>query len=458
MEGDLDTKRVTATAKCLVTLLDEDGPGAIAIAATSLRAADLAAVFEVLDEKQRLSMFVALPPDVAGNVLEELRPELRDQLLEGSDDNRLLKILAEADADDAVYFLDHLDDERAGKLLAQMDVKLRAQLAEQYELPDNCAGRIMKADVVTLRSFITAGQAFQQLQALKIEDQQNTALYIIDAESRLVGTLGFRKLVLAPPSTPVSALMDKDPIAMPLETDREAVARTMQKYHLLAVPVIDAERRIHGVITWDDAVDVLEAEAEKDLLAIAGTSESFEDNHGILKRTRLRMPWLVITAIGGFINASMITKYGASLNTQALLIGFMPLVGAMGGNIGIQCSTVTVRGLATGVIGPGRGLASVGREFGTGMVLALAMSLICGLGGSLVALSSNASAVIGAIMGISLLLVVMLASLLGVLVPLTCQRFRFDPALAAGPFITMLNDVVGNLVYISTVYVMLGLL
>ncbi|MBA3686632.1 MAG: magnesium transporter [Planctomycetes bacterium] len=451
--------RAQRIATRLLTLLDEDGPGALAIAASSLRAADIAAVMAVVSERQRVQVFCGLPPDLAGQVLEELRPELRDQLLESSDDQHLAKILAEADADDAIYFLDHLDDERAAKLLSQLDAKLRAQLEEQYEANEETAGRIMSREIVTLRSFLTAAQAIAHLQALRNDEAAHnfSTLYVVDAEARLVGVLPFRQLIFAPPRACLTTLMDRDIITATPDTDREKVARMMQKYHLLTVPVVDTEGRIRGIVTWDDAVDVLEAEAEEDLLAIAGTSETPEDNDSLLKRASLRMPWLLITALGGFINAKIIAGYGYGLKEQMILIGFMPLVCAMGGNIGLQCSTVTVRNLATGAIGPGRGLASVGREVGTGFLLAVAMSIICGIGGTVVAYTSGYSPIVGAIMATSLLLVVVMASLFGVIVPLTCQRCHFDPALAAGPFITMLNDVGGNLVYITTVYAMLRL-
>ncbi len=450
-------KDPAATARRLLTLLDEDGPGALVIAATSLKRADLSSAFDTLDdERDRQRLFCALPVDIAGEVLEEMQPATRDSVLETTDDMRLSRILAEADADDAVYFLDHLDDERAAKLLAQMDSKLRQQLEEQYELPDETAGRIMTREIITLRSFLTAAQAIAHMQGMQEERNRVTALYVVDAEARLVGVLAFRKLVFAPARATVASLMDREVISVSLETDRENVARLMQKYHLLSIPVVDQEQRIHGAVSWDNAVEVLEAEAEEDMLAIAGTAETTEAAPSLVKRTCLRMPWLVITVIGGFINAMVIQGYGAGLATQALLIGFMPMVGAMGGNIGLQCSTVTVRGLATGAIVPGRGPASILREISIGLMLAVSMSLLCGVGSAIFGAWQGEGAYVGAIVGISLFITVSIAAALGVLVPLTCARYRIDPAIAAGPFITMLNDTSGYVIYITTVNAMLA--
>lgn len=454
--------RARETAKRLLTLLDLDGPGGVQIAATSLRTADLATVLEVIeDEQDRLRLFIALPPELAGDVLEECQPEIRDHLLEDSDDQHLASILADADADDAVYFLDHLDEDRAEHLLSKLDADLRQQLEEKYELEDDVAGRIMVHDPIALRSFMTVQQALDSIRrsygdhATVGHNHKFSTLYVIDAESRLVGVLPFRRLVFSQPRDTLAQLMDKDVITVTPETDREQVARLMQKYHLLTVAVVDDQQRIRGMVTWDDAVDILEAEAEEDLLAIAGTSEDLEDNAGMWDRARSRLPWLIITAIGGFINAKVITDYGSSLSTQMLLVGFMPLVGALGGNIGLQCSTVTVRGLATGAIKEGSMLTSVGREIGTGVLLAFIMAIICGIGGAGIALTTGDSPLLGLIMAISLLLAVLLAAALGVIIPILCQRWNIDPAIAAGPFITMLNDVSGYLIYISTVYVLL---
>lgn len=461
IEAD-DSSRWVDKGRRLLTLLDEDGPGGLQIAATALRVADLASILDhAAEDRDRFRLFIALPPELAGEVLEECAPETRDFLLEESDDQHLVRILAESDADDAIYFLDHLDEDRAEHLLSKLDADLRKQLEEQYERDDDVAGRIMVHEVITLRSFMTAQQALDHIRrtygtdATLSHNHNFSTLYVVDAEARLVGVLPFRKLVFAQPRETLAQIMDKDVITVGLDTDREQVARLMQKYHLLTIAVVDGQRRIRGMVTWDDAVDVLEAEAEEDLLAIAGTSEDLEENATLVGRARSRLPWLVITAVGGFINAKVIAGYGADLSQQMLLVGFMPLVGALGGNIGLQCSTVTVRGLATGSIKRGSMLASVGREVGTGVLLAFIMALLCGLGGAGVALTTGDSPILGVIMATSLLLAVLLAAALGVVIPLLCDRLKIDPAIAAGPFITMLNDVSGYVIYISTVYLLL---
>ena len=276
-------------------------------------------------------------------------------------------------------------------------------------------------------------------------------IYIVDAHQRLVGYLSLRALVRAEPQHKVGQLMDRDPISVLLETDQENVSNLMQRYHLRSIPVVDHEKRIRGEITWDDAFDILEAELEEDMMAIAGTAEDLDANDGVLRRATLRMPWLIITAIGGFIMAKMIHAESDSMLAQhPLLLAFLPLVPALGGNIGIQSATVTVRSIATGELASGRLLQRTMREMATGIILALVLSLLCTLGAwGLIVLNGDGYTATALIIGLSLMMAIVLAAVFGVFIPLGCQRFNIDPAIAAGPFITMLNDISGVGIYLA---------
>lgn len=449
-------ERHAVIARRLWVTFQEDGPGGLSIAASSLRPADVASALAQLDPEQRAKVFLALPAELAGQVLEAEDPELRDELLAAADDRRLLEILGSVDADDAVYFLDHLDESRAVALLTRMDERLRQQLAEQYELPEDSAGRLMTRDVAILRSFMTAGQA---LDLLRSRDRPHEGyLYVVDARSRLAGVLGLRTLVRADPRTVVGQLMDREPMTVGLDTDQEEVVELMQRYHLRAVPVVDAEGHLCGQVTWDDAIDAMEAEANEDILALAGTGEDLEENAGVVERARKRLPYLLVTAIGGFVMANLIEGEVDRLSALPLLIGFLPLVPALGGNIGIQCSTVTLRSIATGELTPRRVMSRTMRELATGLTLAVLLSVICGLGAMAIVLITGQDVVVGAIIGVAMLLAIVVAAAIGVFVPLACMRMGIDPAIAAGPFITMLNDVSGVGIYLATATLMLGAL
>ncbi len=452
-------------AQRLLIILSEDGPGALSIAASSLRHADIAEAFEALASEpgserntgteNLQKLFLALPPLLAAEILEELSPELRDELLEASSDARLMTILTEARVDDAIYFLDHLDEERSRDMLARLDARVRDKLEEQYELPDDCAGRIMVRQVLALPPFMTAKQAVNRVRALG--KHEYGAIYVVNTNSVLLGVLSLRDLVFAEPATAIEKLMNVDVVSSNLLDDQELVADTMHKYHLFAIPVVDDDHHLRGMVTWDDAADILEEEAEEDLLAIAGTTENLDDNEGLLQRARHRLPYLLVTTLGGFIMATMIDAYKENIQAYSMLIAFLPLIPALAGNVGIQCSTVTLRSIAIGEISPGRMKSRAVREIGTGIFLALILSALCTLGVLGMVLWQNEMHLLAGIIGIAMVLAVCMAACFGVLVPLICLRANIDPAIAAGPFITMLNDIFGMAIYLGTAIAMLNI-
>jgi len=438
----------------LAILHRQDGPDAMAAAASSIRSADIARGLEEIEPEIRRQILAALPDDLAAAVLEEAEPEIRDEFLEESDDRRLLDVLTAAEADDAVYLLDAAGEERAAQLLATMDDDLAAQLGEQFELEDDSCGRMMSRDVVTLRSFMTAQQAIDLIR--RRAKTYEGSLYVVDAKGRLVGVLMLRDAVVADHHVSIGSIMDRKPHRVWLDDDRQVAIDLMQRYHLRGIAVVTADGRLMGQITWDDAADALEAEANEDMLALAGTSEDLEENAGVLRRARQRLPYLLLTTVGGFVMAHLIDAHqGSTLAEQPVLIAFLPLVPALGGNIGIQSSTVTVRSIATGELNPGRMLRRTLRELGTGTLLSVVLALTCGLGAML--FFAGGDLMVGGIVVISLLIAVTIAACFGVLIPLACLRTGIDPAIAAGPFITMLNDISGVGLYLVVASMLLAM-
>ena len=441
----------------LWSTFQEDGPGGLTIAASSLREADLALALETLETEHRFKIFLALPPDIQAEVLEELQPEFRDELLESSSDERLLTILAQASIDDAVYFLDHLDEERVEQLLGKLGQQLRAKLEAQWELPEGCAGRIMERRLIQLNPFNTVQSAIDHIR--KSDNRQAYgAVYVVDTTGKLIGVVSLRELVFAQPKATLGSIMNHDILAVDVETDEEEVAKLMQKYHLYAIPVVDADGLLRGMVTWDDAADVLEAEAEEDILAVAGTGEDLEDKESIYGRAKHRLPYLLITTLGGFIMAGMIDQLGTGLREHNILIAFMPLIPALAGNVGIQCSTVTLRAIVTGNLQPDTMRARALREIATGLLLAMVLSCACGIGAFGMILSSGGEHLLAGIITTAMIVAVSMAAVFGVCVPIICDRVDIDPAIAAGPFITMLNDIGGMGVYIGTAFILLPLL
>ncbi|MFW5830042.1 MAG: magnesium transporter, partial [Planctomycetota bacterium] len=374
---DLDARDQLALK--LWRIFTEDGPGGLTIAGSSLREADVAAALEALDPEQRFKVFLALPPDMQAEVLEELEPEFRDELLESTSDERLLAILATASTDDAVYFLDHLDSERAEHLIGKLSAHLRSRLEAQWELPEGCAGRIMVRRLIQMTPFNTVQSAIDRIRTSDSK-QAYGAVYVVDTDGHLVGVVSLRELVFSKPSATLASIMTTDVLSVRIQDDEEEVARLMQRYHLYAIPVVDDDNLLRGMVTWDDAADILEAEVEEDILAVAGTGEDPEDNESIFGRARHRLPYLLITTLGGFVMAGMIEQLGGDLRKHAILIAFMPLIPALAGNVGIQCSTVTLRAIVNGELQPGTMRARAMREIATGILLAVVLSCACGLG------------------------------------------------------------------------------
>lgn len=458
-----------ACARRLSLLLAEDGPGALQIAASSLRRADLAAAIEAMELAEREKVFVALPPDIAGDVLEEVKPELRDELLALSDDQRMLHILAEAPADDAVYFLDHLDDARAEKLLTQMDAKLREDLEEQYELPDSSVGRIMHRDLVTLRSFLTAAQAIAHIQ----HSHQNDApiaprsLYVIDAEGRVVGVMGFRELLFAQPKAVLSSIMEREPIYIPPEADREEAARVMQKYDLMSLPVVDRNGHIKGVVTVDDIVDVVQEEATEDMQKMGGV-ESLGAPYLLvpfMTMVRKRGGWLALLFVGEMLTATVMGHFEEQLAANVMLALFIPLIISSGGNSGSQATTLVIRSLALGEIQLRDWWKVLMRELGSGFVLGLALGLIgflrIGIWHFFWPSSGPAYgehfAAIGTVVLISLIGIVLWGSVTGAMLPFLLRRVGLDPASASAPLVATLVDVTGLVIYFSAARVVFAL-
>ena len=429
----------------MMALLNNDGPAAMAAAALALQPADIAHALDDLESDQQLRVFLALHADHAADVLEEASPELRDTILEQASDAKLLQILRDADTDDAVYFLDHLDSDRAEHLLGQLDTELRDQLSLQFDLPEDAAGRMMTSELMALQPFMTASKAIDKIRTKP--DLKVPALYVTTVSGKLVGTVSFRQLVFSPPQTTIDSLMNRDVIYTTVDQDQEDAVALMQRYELYALPVVDDNEMLRGMITLDDAFDVMEAEADEDILAVAGTSENLDDNDGVIGRAMKRFPYLLLTVIGGFFIATMIEGQSEAIHEYTMLVAFLPLVPALAGTIGIQCSTVTLKYIIGDEATAGTVRSRIVKELLTGGFLAIVMSAVALIGALGLIFWNNDQLFLAWVISIAMLFAIIFAAINGVLIPLTCTRLKIDPAIAAGPFIVMLCDIGGIAIY-----------
>ncbi len=438
----------TSLAQNMWQAYESGGAEALAAFIFDFRVAEIQEGLRECEPEQSVQVFKALPLDIQGEVLEDLPPELRDACLEALSDEELLKLITEAAHDDAVYYLDHLEEERVELIFGKLADHAKAKIQEQYELPEDCAGRLMTNEFVTVPAYFSVEQARDQLR--KAEDDHEGALYVVDSRGRLEGQVRYRALALAESNVKIQSILETNIPSVDINVDEDVVPDIMVTHNISAIPVIKNDRVLCGIINWDDVAELIEDEVEEDMLAVAGTAESFEDNDSIFRRAGLRLPYLLITLCGGFIMASMIDTQLEYISEYGLLVALIPMVPALAGNIGIQCSTVTLRYIVTGNIAPARIRSRIIREVGTGMVLSIIIAALTGLGVFAYIAVTEGEMLLGWAITTAMLIAIILAALFGTFIPIACEKMKIDPAIAAGPFITMLNDIVGVGVYLVT--------
>jgi magnesium transporter len=309
---------------------------------------------------------------------------------------------------------------------------------------EDTAGGIMALELVAMPQDCTVEDAINEIRKKADEIDTINHVYVVDNNRCLVGIIPLKKLLLAELYTPLSEIMNRDVISVQAGTDQEEVANLARKYDLLSVPVVDAQGRLVGRITYDDIVDVIKEEAEEDLSRVAGVTEDEEPREtSIFHISRIRLPWLIVGLFGEILAATVLTNFSTALDKVISLVFFIPVITAMGGNAGIQASAIVVRGLATGEIDLNDTLRRLGKEFR----VAVLNGLLCGAVIFLVVSLGWKNPRIGLLIGASLMIVIMSASIVGGTVPLALKRFNVDPAIAIGPFITISNDILGLLIY-----------
>lgn len=446
----------TTTPEQMWQSYQNGGAEALEACVFDLRVGEITQSLRGLEPEQAVELFKALPIGIQDEVLEDLPPELRDACIESMNDQELVQLITEAATDDAVYYLDHIDEERVSLIFAQLDDHVKELITEQYNLPEDCAGRLMTDEFVTVPAYYSVEQA--RIKLRESEDAHEGNLYVVNARGVLEGQVHYRELALADGATKIHKIMEQKLPSVDINADEDTVPAIMIEHNISAIPVVKNNHILCGIINWDDVAELIEDEVEEDMLAVAGTAESFEDNDSVFRRAGLRLPYLLITLCGGFVMASMIDTQLEQISDYSLLVALIPMVPALAGNIGIQCSTVTLRYIVTGNIAPARIRSRIIREVGTGMVLSIIIASLTGVGVFGYLLFTDGQLLLGWAITIAMLIAIVLAALFGTFVPIACDKMNIDPAIAAGPFITMLNDIVGVGVYLVTALIFIQFL
>jgi magnesium transporter len=425
-----------------VALEREDLRGAVAII-RSLQPADQADLVEGLSDIDQLALFSQLAPKDSADLLEEMEDEDAAALAELLLPAELADILDEMEADEAADVLGDISPELAAEALREMEEP--EDIIPLLQYPDDTAGGLMNPAIVTLRMDWTARRALDELRRVHPDPHSTYYLFVVDEAGVLLGVVGLRDLVVALPETTMEAMMNPDVVSVPVTADQEVCARLLSRYGLLALPVVDAARRLQGVITADDLIEVTEDEATEDMYLMVGISGE-ERVLGPLRLSILRrLPWLAINMVTLFIAITVVDAFEAVIAGMVTLATFLPLVSGEGGNAGSQTTTVIVRGIALGEVDERNGLRALSKE----LAAALINGAIIGVGTGLAIYLWKGEWVIAVAALLAMILNFAVAALAGVLVPLGLKVIRVDPALASAAFVTGVTDTLGFLFFLG---------
>ncbi len=408
--------------------------------------ADLGEILNHLEREEKEIFLSLFKPEEAARVLPEMEPSSRGELLEDLDDTRLTQILEVMPSDNAADILGDLPEEREEKILGLMKKEEAEDVHRLLEYEEDSAGGIMTPDFFALPREMRVEEVLERLRRSDIE--AISYIYVVDREGHLEGILSLRELITAPALTSLKEIMDTEVIRVTTDVDQEEVANLVRKYNLRALPVVDLTNTLVGRVTVDDVLDVVEEEANEDIYKMAGTDEEELLNGSIFRVARVRLPWLIIALLGTMVSAVIIRTFEGGFEPQMLiaLLAFIPAIMAMGGNIGVQSSTIIVRGLATGHLNLEHFWRLLFREARLGGLIGLISGVVAGV----VALSWNGGgAILGLIVALSMVIALIVAAILGTVIPLAVSRLNIDPAVVSGPFVTTLKDITGLLIYFS---------
>jgi magnesium transporter len=406
--------------------------------------ADLADVLAALDEDERIAVVQALPPELSSQALAELPEDAHaEQTLAALSPERAAEIVEELEDDDAVGMLRDL--EPAAQQAILQEVEDRAEVERLLKYDEETAGGRMTTHLVSVRATSTAAEALEEIRRQSEEVEDFYQVFVVDGDRRLVGILPFKSLVVSRPDRQVAEVMEPADVFVAPDLDQEEVARLMARYNLPSVAVVDEDSRLLGRVTFDDVIDVVEAETTEDLLKFGGVSPDEELAAEWTDSVRSRLPWLGVNLITASLAASVVYFYQAEVERAVVLAVFMPIVAGMGGNAGTQALAVTVRRLALGLIPQQRFMRVVGKEMLVGLTNGFAIGAVVGLTAALV----GSAPVLGLVVFLAMTVNLLIAGFAGAFIPITLERLGVDPAIASSIFVTTFTDTFGFLLLLG---------
>ena len=412
--------------------------------------ADIADILTSLSVEESKEIFDLLDTEVSAEALMELDEDYRERFIKTLSREEIVEQIDNLETDDAADLLGELEEDEKDEIISQLeDQEHASEITDLLKYDEDSAGGLMHKEFVKDKAYWAVDRCVVELRRQAEEVDRVYSIYVVDKDDVLLGILSLKALLFAEPKTLIEDLYMRENIHyVKTHEEAEEVANVMEKYDLVAIPVVDRQRKLVGRITIDDVVDVIKEEAEKDFQLASGISENVETSSGVLKNTRSRLPWILIGLAGGVAASQIIKGYEGQIDVNPALAFFIPLIVATAGNVGVQSSAIIVQGLASKDFQYTSIFKQVGKETMVGMLVGLICSII--IFGISYAFMDDIK--LGITISISLFIVVVFAAILGAMVPLLLDKIKIDPALATGPFITTANDIIGLTIYFVIAY------
>lgn len=431
-------------------LLEHGDPKSAAILLEGLRPADQAGVFDDLNPEEQDAILPKLNPEDSADILEELEEEDAVVVADRLRADKLATIMDHMEPDEAADLLGDIAPEKATRVLNAMQDS--TEVAPLLKHQDQTAGGLMTSASIVLKAGMTVKTAISYLRKLTPDDEDIYYLFVTEHRDKLVGVVNLRALVTQPATAKIADIMNTDVLSVQADADQEEAAKLMKRYDLLALPVVDTEQRLLGVITYDDSFDIMEDEATEDIYRLAGIPEETPSDLPLGEAVKRRLPWLVVNLFMAMISAAVLSLFESTISQMAALAAFFPIVAGVSGSAGTQTLTVTVRSIALGEIEPKNAVKVIANQFLLSMVNGVAVGIII----ALIAVVWKQSLMLGLIAGVATLVNIISTAFTGVVIPLAIQKFKSDPALASPIIVTALTDALGYLVYLGLASVMLA--
>ena len=435
-------------------LIERQNADELKLMLAEMHPADIAELAEELDVEEAQFLYRLLDNETAADVLIEMDEEERSELLEDLPSETIArKFIDSMDTDDAVEIIRDLDEDKQEEVLSHIeDIEQAGDIVDLLKYDEDTAGGLMGTEMVIVNENWSMPECLHEMRQQAEDMDDIYYVYVVDDEERLRGLFPLKKVITSPSVSKVKHVMDKDLISCHVDTPIDEVVQLIEKYNLVAVPVVDSIGRLVGQITVDDVMDEVREQSEHDYQLASGLTADVESDDTVWKQTRARTPWLLIGMVGGICASAILGKFDGVFSSLPVLASFITLIGGTAGNVGTQASAIVVQGLANNSLNAGNMIRQIFKESAVSLINAVVISLLVFTYNCffiheemLVCVSVSAS----------LFAVVIVAALCGTIIPMTFEKMKIDPAIATGPFISVLNDILGMLIYMGIITILL---